>query len=324
MIDTYYTTNDPPTTHTCTVQDLANPSGMLMGAVMMLRHLGLGEDAMMVENAWLRTLEDGIHTGDVASAAHTTRRVGTAGFADAVIANFGNLPRTLRPAKEADAVQHVDREHPAASKPPAKKRLVGIDVFVQWRGDEATGVRDPNELGKLLEMVSPTIGFNLKMISNRGVKVRVHTCAAADDDDDDDGDILLLQSSMHAFNRCLLARIACHAFALQAVWSDAVAQYLREAYNVVLGERSADHGSAFLRENVQGHHSHIGDVLLLPEVSNGRRRISCCVTLTNSGVPACDQYTSFSFAAHTPALISLSGLLLLKRTNGGGGGVFVG
>lgn len=52
----------------------------------------------------------------------------------------------------------------------------------------------------------------------------------------------------------------------QAVWSDAVAQYFQEAYGIVLGERHPTYGSALMREHVQGHHSHIGDVLLLSEV----------------------------------------------------------
>ena len=46
-------------------QNLANPSGLLLGAVMMLVHIDQPDVAERVHNAWLRTLEDGIHTYDI-------------------------------------------------------------------------------------------------------------------------------------------------------------------------------------------------------------------------------------------------------------------
>jgi isocitrate dehydrogenase len=42
-------------------QNIANPSGLLQGAVMMLNHIGQGDVAARVNNAWLKTIEDGIH-----------------------------------------------------------------------------------------------------------------------------------------------------------------------------------------------------------------------------------------------------------------------
>ena len=46
-------------------QNLANPSGLLLGAVMMLVHIGQTGVAERVHNAWLRTIEDGVHTYDI-------------------------------------------------------------------------------------------------------------------------------------------------------------------------------------------------------------------------------------------------------------------
>ena len=46
-------------------QNLANPSGLLLGAVLMLVHIDQPEAAERVHNAWLRTIEDGIHTYDI-------------------------------------------------------------------------------------------------------------------------------------------------------------------------------------------------------------------------------------------------------------------
>ncbi|MDX1314552.1 MAG: NADP-dependent isocitrate dehydrogenase, partial [Eudoraea sp.] len=39
-------------------QNMANPSGLLHGAIMMLNHLGQNEVAEKIHNAWLRTIED--------------------------------------------------------------------------------------------------------------------------------------------------------------------------------------------------------------------------------------------------------------------------
>src|SRR5258708_6677084 len=46
-------------------QNLANPSGLLLGAVLMLVHIGQSDVAERVHNAWLRTLEECIHTHDI-------------------------------------------------------------------------------------------------------------------------------------------------------------------------------------------------------------------------------------------------------------------
>src|SRR6202051_1584978 len=67
-------------------QNLANPSGLLLGAVLMLVHINMPETAEAVHNAWLRTIEDGIHTYDVFTEGVSTQKVGTKEFAAAVIA----------------------------------------------------------------------------------------------------------------------------------------------------------------------------------------------------------------------------------------------
>jgi isocitrate dehydrogenase len=49
---------------------------------------------------------------------------------------------------------------------PAKKDLVGVDVFLDWAEDG----RDPTVLGRRIESAAVD-GLKLKMITNRGVKV---------------------------------------------------------------------------------------------------------------------------------------------------------
>src|SRR5258705_2709972 len=146
-------------------QNLANPSGLLLGAVMMLVHLGLTEHAERVHNAWLRTLEDGVHTYDVYDEKVSKQKVGTKEFAEAVSARLGQVPQILKPRK----YQKAEDVAPAAvvnraSKPAPKKDLVGVDVFLDWTKGSA------NDLGDAVTTLSGE-GLKLTMISNRGVKV---------------------------------------------------------------------------------------------------------------------------------------------------------
>src|SRR5437667_7741279 len=80
-------------------QNLANPSGLLLGAVMMLVHIGETKAAERVHNAWLRTLEDGIHTYDVYNEGVSKQKVGTREFAEAVVARLGQEPQILKAAR---------------------------------------------------------------------------------------------------------------------------------------------------------------------------------------------------------------------------------
>jgi isocitrate dehydrogenase len=147
-------------------QDLANPSGLLLAAVMMLDHLGQPEVAGRIHNAWLRVLELGLHTADIHRAGVSARRVGTREFARAVIGELGLIPRTLRPVehRRLGAPGLVPAVRPPRPRPT--KELVGVDVFVDWDADR----RDPQRLaGRLAPLAGE--GVELSMITNRGVKV---------------------------------------------------------------------------------------------------------------------------------------------------------
>src|ERR671924_517979 len=80
-------------------QNLANPSGLLLGAVMMLVHVGLTEHAERVHNAWLRAIEDGIHTYDIYDEKVSKQKVGTKEFAEAVVERLGQTPQILKARK---------------------------------------------------------------------------------------------------------------------------------------------------------------------------------------------------------------------------------
>ncbi|HEX8687362.1 MAG TPA: NADP-dependent isocitrate dehydrogenase, partial [Pyrinomonadaceae bacterium] len=77
-------------------QNLANPSGLFLGAVMMLVHVGQTDVAERAHNAWLRTMEDGVHTYDIYKEGVSREKVGTREFAEAVVARMGQKPETLK------------------------------------------------------------------------------------------------------------------------------------------------------------------------------------------------------------------------------------
>ncbi len=141
---------------------IANPSGLLLASVMMLVHVGQSAVAARVHNAFLRTLEDGVHTFDIYDSSVSKQKAGTAEFAAAVVERLGEQPRRLKPVRYSAAASSVSRE-PEVRPRPAKE-LVGVDVFVDW----AEGT--PDKLAGLLQPLS-TASVKLSMITNRGVKV---------------------------------------------------------------------------------------------------------------------------------------------------------
>ena len=143
-------------------QNLANPSGLLLGAVMMLVHVGLTDHAERVHNAWLRAIEDGIHTYDIYDEKVSRQKVGTKEFAEAVVERLGQTPQILTARKYSKGEESLARA--ASEKPAPKKELVGVDVFLDWTRGSA------NDLGDALSKVNGD-GVKLTMISNRGVKV---------------------------------------------------------------------------------------------------------------------------------------------------------
>lgn len=143
-------------------QNVANPSGLLQGAIMMLNHIGQTAVAEKVQNAWLKTMEDGIHTYDIYKEGTSKQKVGTKEFADEVIANLGQKPSLLKAVSYANsAALHLPKYK---RKPSARKELAGVDLFVHWTGN------NPNELATLVKKLDRETAA-LSMITNRGIKV---------------------------------------------------------------------------------------------------------------------------------------------------------
>lgn len=146
-------------------QNIANPSGLLLAAVMMLVHVKQPDIATLVHNAWLKTIEDGIHTADIFHPETSVQQVGTRAFAEAVCERLGSRPCLLTPVDYEAAPVAMPSSRPMASvvTAPAVKDLVGIDVFVQAR-------TTPAELAAVMVQAAAD-RFQLTMITNRGVKV---------------------------------------------------------------------------------------------------------------------------------------------------------
>lgn len=151
-------------------QNLANPSGLFLGAIMMMVHIGQPDIAELAHNAWLRTVEDGVHTYDVFKEGVSKEKVGTKEFAQAVVDRLGQKPETLKAVsyEKPEVIAEADRKPIYTIREPQKKDLVGVDVFLHWWDGGFYGTAD--KLGALVEQANGD-GVKLVMISNRGTKV---------------------------------------------------------------------------------------------------------------------------------------------------------
>jgi isocitrate dehydrogenase len=146
-------------------QNMANPSALMLGAVMMLVHINQTDVAERVHNAWLRTLEEGMHTYDIYDEGVSREKVGTREFAEAVVARLGKQPETLKAVSYKPATDDATKAKQATNaRAAAKKETVGVDVFLDWT--KGSG----EELGAALGRLGGE-GLKLSLITNRGVKV---------------------------------------------------------------------------------------------------------------------------------------------------------
>jgi len=142
-------------------KNIANPSGLIQASVQMLDYMGQHDIAHKINTAWFNTLKDGVHTRDIFSEALTEKLVGTMEFAEAVCKRLNNVSSThdfskikMSPIPEKNIIKTEI----------IKKDLVGVDVFLCEK--------NPN-INALAETLIRCAGnqFDLKLITNRGVKV---------------------------------------------------------------------------------------------------------------------------------------------------------
>ena len=119
-------------------QNVANPSGLLLAGINLLVVIKQTEVAEKIKNAWLKTLEDGIHTYDIFQKDISKKQVGTKEFAQAVIDRLGEKPSVLQPAN----FQNLKKINPfiPKKKPPARKEWVGADIFFEKEGTDVSSM----------------------------------------------------------------------------------------------------------------------------------------------------------------------------------------
>ena len=147
-------------------KNIANPTALLLSGLSMLRHVGLTENAAIIENALLYTLESGIHTGDFGDK--TKPPVNTTQFAEAIISNFGKQPkmnaREVIPNKPGTpAPFKLDKNPMMISKELVNEKIVGVDLFIESE-------EQPEAIAKKCQHYAGA-KFQLINISNRGTQV---------------------------------------------------------------------------------------------------------------------------------------------------------
>ncbi len=145
-------------------KNVANPSGLLNAAIMMLVHIGQFKIATSIHNAWLRTIEDGIHTSDIYNPKTSSKKVGTKEFALEIIKRLGKKPKIIRKASYSD----LKKDQISSFKPvidnSEKKQLVGVDVYLDLQAENL------DALAKQIENVVDG-ELRLQMISIMGLKI---------------------------------------------------------------------------------------------------------------------------------------------------------
>lgn len=147
-------------------KNVANPTALLLSGIAMLRHLGFMENAAIIENALLYTLENGVHTGDFGNK--NIPAVNTTQFADAIVSNFGKQPATgakpILPNMPITPTNFkLDKNPMLVSKELNEDKIVGVDMFIE--SDE-----QPQAIAKKCERHAG-VKFKLINISNRGTQV---------------------------------------------------------------------------------------------------------------------------------------------------------
>lgn len=150
-------------------KNVANPSGLLMASVMMLVHIGQPEAASRIHNAWLKTIEDGVHTADIYNPEHSIKKASTELFTEAVISRLGQFPEHIPSVScpENAPKIRVELKLSRSDQKPAlsvKRELKGVDVFFYWEPD------NPEKLAQFLQKGAGK-RFRLTMFTNRGTKV---------------------------------------------------------------------------------------------------------------------------------------------------------
>lgn len=145
-------------------QNIANPSGLLNAAIMMLLHIRQGDVAALIENAWKKTIEEGIHTNDIYNENISSKKVGTKEFAEEVIKRLGLKPATFQATQYSTLPPQGRSDRVYSINTTEIKSLKGVDVFIQMN------VLSAHDVATKIQAISLE-GLELKTISAMGLKL---------------------------------------------------------------------------------------------------------------------------------------------------------
>jgi len=145
-------------------QNMANPSGLINAAVMMLVHIGQGEVASKIQNALNKTIEDGMHTVDIYNEKTSKKKLTTKEFTKAVVERLGEKPSSFRVANYPNTETFV-KERTYEINTKEMKTLVGVDVVLNWNNDK------PDLLAQEIVKLVKESELGLQMISIKGLKI---------------------------------------------------------------------------------------------------------------------------------------------------------
>ncbi|MFK7761010.1 MAG: NADP-dependent isocitrate dehydrogenase [Candidatus Midichloriaceae bacterium] len=151
-------------------KNIANPSGLLNSAIMMLKHLGKNNEAEMIYNAWLKTIEEGLHTADMFNPEKSKKKLSTSEFTQAVIDNFDKKPNLLVSKFQSAANEKILIKETLSNN--EKSELIGADIFIK--------TQFTSELISKLQKLDDVL--KLHMVSSRGLLIWPKTLTNAEVD----------------------------------------------------------------------------------------------------------------------------------------------
>jgi isocitrate dehydrogenase len=151
-------------------KNIANPASIILSSVMMLRHIGEIKSSNMVEQALLKTLEEGNFTKDVNNIK--TDSLTTSDFTKKIISNLGKKSNSYQ-EKTVKTFNIPSKINVLNIIKPKSRRVIGIDLIIE-------AVETSENLGKSIEELIKTTNMKLRSISNRGVKVYPNSKANPD------------------------------------------------------------------------------------------------------------------------------------------------
>jgi isocitrate dehydrogenase len=147
-------------------KNIANPTALLLSGVAMLRHFGFMENAAIIENALLYTLEQGVHTGDFGDKSIPS--LNTTEFANTIISNFGKSPKinskpVLPNMPITQTAFKLEKNPMMVSKEMESEQIAGVDMFIE-------SIDQPEIIATKCQRHGG-VKFNIVSVSNRGTQV---------------------------------------------------------------------------------------------------------------------------------------------------------